>query len=206
MNMSKKMRAMAAGTFAVVAQVVLPGAPVLAASGTATITRLVPASGPAGTAITVNGAGCVTNGVANISAEVLLRGPGASTTIVFRRGAFVNDQRTASSFALGTFLGQAVVPENAVTGSTYTVSAQCTEQGQPPGPESAGVVFTVTAPGTGATVGGTDAPADTGGTTRVATTTGAAITGAATTGAAITGAATTTGRATPIPSQPRFTG
>ena len=198
MNMSKEMRAVAAGTFAVVAQVVLPAAPALAASGTATITRLVPASGPAGTAITAFGAGCVTNGVVN-SAEVLLRGPGASTTVVFRRGAFVGDQRTTPSLALGTFMGQAVVPENAVTGSTYTVSAQCTEQGQPPGPESAGVVFTVTAPGTGATVGGTDAPADTGGTTRVATTTGA-VTGA------VTGAATTTGRATPIPSQPRFTG
>ena len=188
MNMSKEMRAVAAGTFAVVAQVVLPAAPALAASGTATITRLVPASGPAGTAITAFGAGCVTNGVVN-SAEVLLRGPGASTTVVFRRGAFVGDQRTTPSLALGTFMGQAVVPTNAVTGSTYTVSAQCTEQGQPPGPESAGVVFTVTAPGT-------DAPADTGGTTRVATTTGAST----------TGAATTTGRATPIPSQPRFTG
>ena len=196
MNMSKKMRAIAAGTFAVVAQVVLPAAPVLAASGTATITRLVPASGPAGTEITAFGAGCVTNGVVN-SAEVLLRGPGASTTVVFRLGAFVGDQRTTPSLALGTFMGQAVVPENAVTGSTYTVSAQCTEQGQPPGPESAGVVFTVTAPGTGATVGGTVAPAVTGfavpgGTTSVATTTGVA--------------ATTTGRATPIPSQPRFTG
>ena len=198
MNTSKKMRAMAAGTFAVVAQVVLPGAPVLAASGTATITRLVPASGPAGTAITAFGAGCVTNGVVN-SAEVLLRGPGASTTVVFRLGAPVNGQQTAPSITPGTFLGQAVVPTNAVTGSTYTVSAQCTEQGQPPGPESAGVVFTVTAPGT-------VPPADTGGTTRVATTTGATTTGAATTGAAITGAATTTGRATPIPSQPRFTG
>ena len=200
MNTSMKMRAMAAGTFAVMAQVVLPAAPVLAVSGTATITRLIPASGPAGTEITAYGEGCVTNGVPN-SAEVLLRGPGASTTVVSRLGAFFPPPQVSPSLAPGSFLGLAGVPTNAVTGSTYTVSARCIEQGQPPGPESAGVVFTVTAPGTGIAVPDR--------TTSVATTTGVSATtrAATTTGVATTtGAATTTGRATPIPSQPRFTG
>ena len=50
MHTSRRMQALAIGRFAVVVQIVVPTTPALAASGTATVTGLIPASGPAGSA------------------------------------------------------------------------------------------------------------------------------------------------------------
>ena len=98
----------------------------------------------------------------------------------------------------GAFTGIVTIPFNAVIGSTYKVSAQCTEQGQSPGVESTGVVLTVTRnrpnpapvpPGTETATFDQSQPgtASPSGTTRTSPT-------------------NTTGRANPISAQPKFTG
>ncbi len=164
----------------------------LAASGTAVIS-LNPVSGPAGTGAPVIGSGCISaSGVAH-AARVLARGPGASTTIAAQAQAppFLPPiPPGVPALAPGTFFVVLQIPRDAATGSTYRVSAQCTEPGQPPGPESASFIFTVSGPAV-------IEPVTTGGTGGLAGTN---------TGVLLPPTGTTTGRAAPIARAPSFTG
>lgn len=180
---------MVAGAVIVVTQIALPTALVLAASGTATVTNVSPANGPAGIPVLVAVGGCVTpNGMPN-TARVFVRGPGASTAIVSQAVAGVPPPPPpgVSPLPPGSFSASLITPIDAAIGSTFKLSAQCTEQGQAPGPESGGVVFTVTSA----------ALSSSGPTTGIAGTT---------TGMATSPGGATTGRATPITQTPRFTG
>ncbi len=171
--------------------------PAVAVSGIATVTSVSPSTNLAvGNPVQVAGAGCVTpNGRAN-TAALFLRGPAPSTVVTpaMPSTTFVD--------AAGGFTGIFALPVNGAVGDTYVLLARCTEEGQPPGPFSAGVSLTVARPSpipgfptgppagaTGLTAGGT-----TGGGTGGATTPTTVRSGAA------------TGRATPVPAQPRFTG
>ena len=189
---------MAVGAAAVIAQVGLASMPAPAQSPAATITRINPVSGTAGLSVAVDGTGCVTpSGQPTTTAELFVRGPGASTrTSPAPTG--LGPTQFAVGLDNGRFLGLAQIPPDASTGSTYRLSAQCISQGQPQGPESAGVVFTVTGP---APSPGFDTGTGTGNPNGTSSTTGS-LTG----GAASPGLDTTTGRARPIPARPRFTG
>ncbi|MDQ2826103.1 MAG: hypothetical protein M3Y04_03930, partial [Actinomycetota bacterium] len=105
----------------------------------------------------------------------------------------------ASVDPFGNLTGAVTIPANAVAGSTYKVSAQCTDQGQAAGPESEGVLL----PPPGTEFGSFDQrgpPVPSISTTIVGATTGATRrTPRGTVGA-------TTSRATPITRQPQFTG
>jgi len=188
------------------AALAFPIAPAPAQSASATITRISPTSGAAGVLVSVDGTGCITPGGQPVStAELFVRGPGASTNRVGPVSTGLGPTPFAVGLAGGAFLGLVPIPADASTGATYKLSAQCIAQGQPLGPESAGVIFTVTGP----------APPprfDTGMGTGTGTGTGTGsnsgtrpTTGAVTGQAGLAGGATT-GRATPIPAQPRFTG
>lgn len=162
----------------------------LAASGTAVIS-LNPVSGPAGISFPVLGGGCISaSGVAH-TARAFARGPGASTTIVSQApaGPLPPIPPGLPQLPPGSFAVPLQIPPDAATGSTYRVSAQCTEPGQPPGPESASSIFTVSGPAV-------IEPVTTGATGGVGTNTGVLL--------PPTG--TTTGRAAPIVRTPSFTG
>jgi len=183
------------GAVAAMALVAFPVSQAAASSGTATVTSLNPASDYfPGRVVEVGGTGCITSDGLPNAAQVILRGPGASTNAV-SVSAFPTPALVTPT---GTFSGIITIPFNAVIGSTYRVSAQCTEQGQSPGVESTGVVLTVTGnrpnpapvpPGTETGTFDQSQPVTTSpsGTTRNSPT-------------------TTTGRANPISAQPRFTG
>lgn len=97
----------------------------------------------------------------------------------------------------GNLTGSLTVPVNAVAGSIYTVSAQCTEPGQPAGVESRRIPL----PAPGESFMSFDQgtlPMPSNSSTTVATTT--TIPRTSTIGGS------TTGRASPIPRQPQFTG
>ncbi len=196
--MSRWIRTVAVGAAAVIAQVGLASMPAPAQSPAATITRINPVSGTAGLSVAVDGTGCVTpSGQPTTTAQLFVRGPGASTrTSPATTG--LGPTQFAVGLANGAFLGLVQIPPDASTGSTYRLSAQCISQGQPQGPESAGVVFTVTGP---APSPGFDTGTGTGNPNGTSSTTGS-VTG----GAASPGLDTTTGRARPIPARPRFTG
>ncbi len=167
--------------------VVLTPVPAIAASGTAIIDGI--RRDATSTLVPVTGSCLPTNG--RTTAQLFLRGPGPSTSIVFSGAATVD--------AFGNLTGSVTVPANAVAGSTYKVSAQCTDQGQAAGPESAGIPLP--APGTSFMSfdqRGLPVPS-TSSTTVVATTGTTPRTPTGTAGA-------TTGRATPITRQPQFTG
>ncbi len=195
MHTFPKIRFLTMGVVAAIALVAFPVSQASASSGTATVTSLNSASGffP-GQPVQVGGAGCITpNGLPN-AAQVILRGPGALANAVsvsaFPTPALVT--------ATGTFSGIITIPFVAVVGSTYKVSAQCTEQGQPPGVESTGVVLTVTrnrpnpAPVPPGTETGTFDRSQPGTASPSGTTPNSPT--------------NTTGRANPISAQPRFTG
>lgn len=132
----------------------------------------------------------MSSGRPNTAVQLFLRGPGSSTSVVFSGPGTVQPD--------GSFSGFVTVPSNAVAGSTYKVSAQCTEQGQAAGLESEGVPLPP--PGQGYTsVDREGLPGPTTPSTTVATTTTTAHTAGHT-------ASTTTSRATPIVRQPQFTG
>jgi len=161
--------------------------PAIAASGTAIIDGI---RRDAGTSLVpVTGSCLPTSG--RTTAQLFLRGPGSSTNIVFSGAASVD--------AFGNLTGSVTVPTNAVAGSTYKISAQCTDQGQAAGPESAGIPLP--APGTAfMSFDQRGLPVSPSSTTTVAATTGTtAQTPAGTAGA-------TTSRAMPITRQPQFTG
>lgn len=189
-----KVRALTMGALAIAALVASGVTQASAISGTATVTSLNPDRDffP-GQVLQVGGSGCITpNGLPN-SAQVILRGPGGSTAVVS-----VSEFPTPALVAPnGTFSGIVTIPFIAAVGSTYKVSAQCTEQGQPPGPESAGLVLTVTR--------GRPAPTPVPPGTEFGTfdQSRPGTAGPATRG---NGRAATTGRASPISAQPRFTG
>lgn len=163
----------------------------LAASGTAVIS-LNPVSGPAGTRFPVIGGGCISaSGVAH-TARALARGPGASTTIVSQAPAGSPPPVLppgVPQLPPGSFSVPLQIPPDAATGSTYRVSAQCTEPGHPPGPESASFIFTVSGPAVIEPV-----------------TTGATGVAGTNTGVLLPPTGTTTGRAAPIVRTPSFTG
>jgi len=189
----------AVGAAAVIAQVGLVSMPAPAQSPAATITRINPVSGTAGLSVAVDGTGCVTpSEQPTTTAQIFVRGPGASTTRASPATTGLGPTQFAVGLANGAFLGLVQIPPDASTGSTYRLSAQCISQGQPQGPESAGVVFTVTGP---APSPGFDTGPGTGNRNGTSSTTGS-VTG----GAASPGLDTTTGRARPIPARPRFTG
>lgn len=125
------------------------------------------------------------------TAQLFLRGPGPSTSIVFSGSATVD--------AFENLSGSVTVPSNATAGSIYKVSAQCTDQGQAAGPESVGILL----PPPGITSMITDQrglpvpPSSTTTVTSMRTTPQTPPRGPA---------GTTTGRATPITRQPQFTG
>lgn len=195
MHTFPKVRFLTMGAVAAMALVAFPVSQASASSGQATVTSLNPASDfSPGRVVEVGGTGCITsNGLPN-AAQVILRGPGASTNAVsvsaFPTPALVT--------ATGTFSGIVTIPFTAVIGSTYKVSAQCTEQGQSPGGESIGIVVTVTrnrpnpAPVPPGTETGTFDRSQPGTASPSVTTR--------------TSPSTTTGRANPIAAQPKFTG
>jgi len=146
----------------------------------------------AGEPVLVMGTGCITPGGSPNTVQLILRGPNSSTPVT----QFVPN--TASVEAGGTFQGLIATPLNAPVGSTYLLSAQCTEQGQPPGPESAGVPLTVTRMLSIPTITGIPVTAGGG-----LTGTGTGLSGPTT---GVTGGTGTTGAALPIPARPNFTG
>lgn len=189
MRMSQKVLVrLAAGAAAVVAQVAFPPVPSLAATG-AIVTSI--SRDAVSTQVPVSGVGCHTSsGRPNTAAQLFLRGPGASTSVVFSGPATVQPD--------GSFSGFVTVPSNTGAGSTYKVSAQCIEQGQAAGVESAGVALPP--PGQGyMSFDQEGLPVPPSSSTTVAPTTTAPHTPTG------TGVATTR-RATPIVRQPQFTG
>lgn len=190
MPMSKKIRVLATGVGALAAamtQVVLVPATAHATSGTAIISGIT--RDPVSTRVLVTGSCLATNGRLN-TAQLFLRGPGPSTDVVFSGPATVD--------AFGNLSGSVTVPASGVAGSTYTVSAQCTEPGQPAGVESRRIPL----PSPGESFMSFDEgtlPMPSSPSTTVATTTTIPQNSRTTGGS-------TTGRATPIARQPQFTG
>ncbi len=175
-----------AGVLLVVLVVLTPVAAV-AASGTAVIDGI--SRGTTSPLVPVTGSCLPTNG--RTAAQLFLRGPGPSTSVVFSGPATVD--------AFGNFKGSVTIPTNATAGSTYKVSAQCTDQGQAAGPESTGILLPP--PGISSMISdprGLPVPPS-------STTT---VTSMRTTPQLPprVPAGTTTGRATPITRQPQFTG
>ena len=157
-----------------------------AASGTAVISGI--RRDTTSTVVPVTGSCLATNERQN-TAQLFLRGPGPSTNIVFSGPAIVD--------LFGNLFGSVTVPTNAAAGSTFTVSAQCTEPGQPAGVESRRIPL----PAPGESFMSSDEgtlPVPSSSSTTVPTTT--TIPRTSTTGGS------TTGRASPIPRQPQFTG
>jgi len=178
------------GAAAVVARVVFPVMPALAASGTAIVTSIRQDTvSPQNVVVPVSGTGCVTPNGSTNTVQLRLRGPGAATNVV--------SLTTTPASPTGAFDGMVFIPfVGAVPGSTYKVSAQCIEQGQPPGTESVGIPLMVafpspTPPGQAVTI--VEGPAFGGNAPGQA-------------GSTQTSGGATTGRATPIAAQPKFTG
>jgi len=178
---------LATGAATVVAQVAFPPLPSLAATG-AIVTSI--SRDAVSTQVPVSGVGCHTSsGRPNTAAQLFLRGPGASTSVVFSGPATVQPD--------GSFSGFVTVPSNAGAGSTYKVSAQCIEQGQAAGVESGGIPLPP--PGQGYMSFDREGfPVPPSSSTTVAPTTTAPHTSI--------GMAATTSRAIPIVRQPQFTG
>jgi len=189
MHTLRKMWALPSAGALLLGLVALTPVPAIAASGTAIIDGI--RRDPGSSLVPVTGSCLPTDG--RTTAQLFLRGPGSSTNIVFSGAASVDP--------FGNLTGSVTVPANAVAGSIYKVSAQCTDQGQAAGPESTGIPLP--APGTAFASfdqRGLPVPPSSTTTTTVGATTGATPqTPRGTAGA-------TTSRATPITRQPQFTG
>lgn len=181
--MTPKVRVVVTSTAAIVvlSQFAFLPMPAHAASGTAFINGI--RRDPGSTQVPVTGGCLATNGRQH-TAQLFLRGPGPSTNVVFSGAATVDP--------FGNLTGSVTVPADAVAGSTFTVSAQCTEPGQVAGVESARLPL----PSPGQSFMSFDQnglPGPPTSSTTVTTTTRG------------TGG-TTTGRAAPITKQPQFAG
>ncbi len=186
MHTLRKMWALPSAGALLLGLVVLTPVPAIAASGTAIIDSI--RRDPVSSLVPVGGNCLPTNG--RTTAQLFLRGPGSSTNIVFSGAASVDP--------FGNLTGSVTIPANAVAGSTFKVSAQCTDQGQAAGPESAGIPL----PPPGTEFGSFDQrglPVPPSSTTTVPTTGATPQPPRGTAGA-------TTSRATPITRQPQFTG
>lgn len=187
MRTLRKMWALPSAGALVLSLVALTPVPAMAASGTAIIDGI--SRDTTSTLVSVTGSCLPTNG--RTTALLFLRGPGPSTNIVFSGAASVDP--------FGNLKGSVTVPANAVAGSTFKVSAQCTDQGQAAGPESAGIPL----PAPGTSFGSFDQrgfpvpPSST--TTVTSNLTTPQLPPRGTAGA-------TTSRAMPITRQPQFTG
>ncbi len=170
-------------------QLSFPPVAAFAASGTAIVTSI--SRDLVSSQVPVSGIGCSSATGQPNTAQLFLRPPGASSDIVFSGSASVQQSS-------GRFSGFVTVPSDAPAGSTFTVSAQCTEQGQPAGVESARIPL----PAPGQAYMSFDQgglPGQPNPNPTVVTTTIAPQTSGDSSG-------TTTGRATPIARQPQFTG
>jgi len=183
----RKMWALPSAVAVLVVLVVLTPVAAVAASGTAIIDGI--SRDPISPLVPVMGNCLPTNG--RTTAQLFLRGPGPSTSIVFSGPATVD--------AFGNFKGSVTVPTNATAGSSYNVSAQCTDQGQAAGPESAGIPL----PPPGQGFMSFDQRGLPGPPTSTTTVTSMRTTPQA---PQRVPAGTTSGRATPITRQPQFTG
>ncbi len=187
MHTVRKMWALPSAGALLLGLVALTPVPAIAASGTAVISGI--RRDTTSTVVPVTGSCLATNERQN-TAQLFLRGPGPSTNIVFSGPAIVD--------LFGNLFGAVTVPTNAAAGSTFTVSAQCTEPGQPAGVESRRIPL----PAPGESFMSFDEgtlPGPPSSTTVTSIQTTPQLPPRGTTG-------TTTGRASPITRQPQFTG